>query len=390
MLKKWIILLLMTLLVIPVMAQGDEEIDTTDWIVQTAGEIAFITPPDWVNLTEAEDIEATMDELAELNPDLAETFAAGSMALDQVDILVIDPTTGANLNVLTVEVGGLSLDDLEAELLSQYQQMGFEVVALERFETALGDTMRVDIQTTISTGSSEELVSQFQLITILESGDAAVITFTPGSASLEEIAPLFDVVIDSLSYADAMDMEMTDDSGMSDELGEFVTYTNDGLSISVPESWIDVSDEDALMAAGADALSESNPQLSSILEMAQTQDFAFFLLDPTTTANLNVIVQASPSPVTLDQLEMLLPGQYESFGITVVDSQRVELPAGEALRFQLEVALDSSADPLVVKQFQYILVENDNFYFLTMGLATDGFEDMTPIFEAIAESLELE
>lgn len=385
MLKKLLTLLIVALLAVPAFAQ-DDEVDTTDWETYEAGEITLSVPSDWVDLTGSDDVAAVLDELAELNPELSTLFADTDLSM--VDIMLLDPMSGANVNIITIDLGaaGVTLDDLEPVLVSQYEQLGLSITAIERVEVgSLDEALRVDLDTVMDVGNGESTISQYQLIVLRETGVAFTITFSPGEGALEDYEPVFAAIMDSMVYTDEVTEGGDENTAATD--GEMTTYSNDGVTLVVPSSWIDVSDEDSLMEAGAAVLLEGNPELASIMETATSQDFTLFLLDPTTTANLNVLSQPSPGLVTLDQLELLLPDQYASFGIDVVDTQTVELPVGDALRLQLEVVV---AADVVVKQFQYIMVLDDNFYFLTMGLAAGEFEDFVPVFEAIAESLEIE
>lgn len=385
MLKKLLTLLIVALLAIPAFAQ-DEEVDTTDWETYEAGDITLSVPSDWVDLTGSDDVATVLAELAELNPELSTLFTETDLSM--VDIMLLDPLSGANVNIITIDLGvaGVTLDELEPVLISQYEQLGLSITATERVDVgSLDEALRVDLQTMMDTGSGESMISQYQLIVLRDTGVAFTITFSPGDGSLEDYEALFAAIMDSMVYTDEVTEEGDENTAVTD--GEMTTHSNDGITLVVPSSWIDVSDQDSLMEAGAAVLLENNPDLASIIETAASQDFTLFLLDPMTTANLNVLSQPSPGLVTLDQLEALLPDQYATFGIDVIDVQTVELPAGDALRLQLEVVV--SAD-VVVKQFQYIMVLDNNFYFLTMGLAAGEFEDFVPVFEAIAESLEIE
>lgn len=387
MLKKFLTLLMIALLAIPAFAQDDEEVDTTDWETYEAGDITLSVPADWVDLTGSDDVATVLAELAELNPELSTLFTETDLSM--VDIMLLDPLSGANVNIITIDLGvaGVTLDELEPVLISQYEQLGLSITAIERVDVgSLDEALRVDLETVMDVGSGESMISQYQLIVLRKTGVAFTITFSSGNGALEDYEDVFDAIVDSMVYTDEVTEEGDENTAVTD--GDMTTYSNDGVTLSVPAGWVDVRNEDALIEAGVNALADSNAEMATILETAASQDFALFLLDPETTANLNVLTQASPGPVTLDQLESLLPGQYESFGISVVDTQTVELPAGDALRFQLEVEVSTD---VVVSQFQYILILNDNFYFLTMGLANSSeFEDFVPVFEAIAESLEIE
>ena len=83
--------------------------------------------------------------------------------------------------------------------------------------------------------------------------------------------------------------------------------------------------------------------------------------------NLNVIVEELPAGTTLDDYEEAFVSQLQSLPNVVgaIDRQRVELPAGPALRASYKLTLTTSGKTWTVSTRQYALVEEGRAFILT-------------------------
>jgi hypothetical protein len=181
--------------------------------------------------------------------------------------------------------------------------------------------------------------------------------------------------------------------------GRIVDAEN-GFAITLPEGWQRLSlteeDLDLFFRTGVEMMS---PEAAGLLEgqvrSMLTSGIKFFAMDMEGLAsgaanNLNVI--ATPSGgVSIDLLEQIVVGQLEATFPDLegdIESERVTLPAGDALHISYSVdtdAPDGTKLDLTIHQF---LVEGDGtaYYVTVTGPSTDEFAAQAL---EIAESLEL-
>ncbi len=109
-----------------------------------------------------------------------------------------------------------------------------------------------------------------------------------------------------------------------------------GFVVDVPEDWVAIGTDpeliDELLAEGG-AVAGVDPQL---VELAATQldaGVALVLFDPEGSgANINLIDAASGTGLTAGVYARLAPGFMAEFGATDIETEVVELPAGDAVR----------------------------------------------------------
>ena len=170
-----------------------------------------------------------------------------------------------------------------------------------------------------------------------------------------------------------------------------------GLSIAVPESWRTISaDEFSEGGEWEDVVTET-PALAPYAQAFQGPDsvLKFAAVDPSVqdefATNLNVIVEELPAGTTLDDYEQAFVSQLESLPnlVGAVDRQRVELPAGPALKASYKLTLLTSGKTWTVSTRQYALVDEGRAFILTYTTLPDQAAAYEDTFARSAESLRL-
>lgn len=166
------------------------------------------------------------------------------------------------------------------------------------------------------------------------------------------------------------------------------------FSIGVPSDWKVVSADEVLDDEVLDSISENNPELAPIVDQIGTEDspIKLFALAPEPddgfTTNLNVVViEDVPEGTTREDYFAASANQLESLGVSGVEEERTDLPAGEAMVLHYEHSLGGAAQPLAA--LQYVLLENEIGYTLTYTALASAAERYTAEFERSAQSFRI-
>jgi hypothetical protein len=160
-----------------------------------------------------------------------------------------------------------------------------------------------------------------------------------------------------------------------------------GFALTLPDGWtrIDLSDGDleALLAAGLGDIDPSvAEQYGAQIRAMMAAGLALFALGPDAASGQNVSVLAIPSMgLSLDLLEQLNASQVTAIAAGEVQTERVDLPAGEAIHFEYGVAVPSLGTESTIDQ--YLLIAGDNQLVVTISAASPEEGD------AIANSIEV-
>jgi hypothetical protein len=165
-----------------------------------------------------------------------------------------------------------------------------------------------------------------------------------------------------------------------------IAFPDKGFALTLPDGWtrIDLAsgDLEALIAAAG----ASNPALaeaySGQIKSLLASGLVLFALGPDPTAGTNPNVLAVPSfGVSMDLLEQASLAQLKAVAQGDIASERVTLPAGEALHLKYAVAAAGVPTPPTVDQ--YIVVNGDTQLIISVTNSASGEA------AAIAQSLEL-
>jgi hypothetical protein len=158
-----------------------------------------------------------------------------------------------------------------------------------------------------------------------------------------------------------------------------------GFAITLPEGWtrIDLASDDLeaiIAAAGA-----SNPALaeaySGQIKALLASGLVLFALGPDPMAGTNLNILAIPSfGVSMDLLEQATVAQLKAVAQGNISTERVTLPAGEAIHLSYAVAAQGA--PTAPTVDQYIVVIGQNQVVVSVTNAEPG------VAAAIAQSVE--
>jgi hypothetical protein len=158
-----------------------------------------------------------------------------------------------------------------------------------------------------------------------------------------------------------------------------------GFAVTLPDGWtrIDLSagDLEALMAAAGDLDPALAEQYSTQIQAMVSSGLAVFALGPDAASGSNLSILALPGGgLSLDLLEQINSVQLEQLAQGEIESERVTLPAGEAIHYTYQVSGVGGTSPTIE---QYLVLAGDNqlVVSVTGGSAGDA--------EAIANSIEL-
>jgi hypothetical protein len=165
-----------------------------------------------------------------------------------------------------------------------------------------------------------------------------------------------------------------------------IAFADKKFAVTLPDGWtrIDLSadDLDALLAAAG----ASNPALaeaySAQIKTMLSAGLVLFAFGPDPSQGTNVNILVTPSfGVSLDLLEQANVAQIKSLADGAIKTERVTLPAGQAVHLQYAIA--AAGQPVSPSIDQYFLVTDSAQYIVsvTNGEAGDA--------AAMAQSIEL-
>jgi hypothetical protein len=165
-----------------------------------------------------------------------------------------------------------------------------------------------------------------------------------------------------------------------------IEFADKGFAVTLPDGWtridLDSQDLDSLLKAAG----ESNPALaqaySAQIKSMLAAGLVLFAFGPDPVAGTNVNILVAPSfGVSMDLLEQASVAQVKSIASGDVSTDRVTLPAGQALHLKYSLASGNLPSGPAVEQ--YVLVTDKDQYVVSVTNATAGEA------ESIARSIEL-
>jgi hypothetical protein len=173
----------------------------------------------------------------------------------------------------------------------------------------------------------------------------------------------------------------------------------EGFAIALPPGWQQMDlDPEAVRESMQNTLKD-NPQMAEALsEQAQSMAasgvkfWGFDMSDLSSgspgVTNVNVLVTDVPEGVTLDQYEQVNAQQLEQMA-TEVKHERVNLPAGEAIKFTSTLNTNTQSGAIEQSLTQYALLEGGKSYIITFTTEASKLAGNVQTFQKIAESFEL-
>jgi hypothetical protein len=165
-----------------------------------------------------------------------------------------------------------------------------------------------------------------------------------------------------------------------------IAFPDKGFAVTLPDGWtridLGAGDLDAMLSAAGAANPELAQAYSAQIKSMVASGLVLFAFGPNPMAGTNVNILVVPSfGVSMDLLEQASLAQLKSVAKGDVSTDRVKLPAGEALHLRYAVA--SGNLPTAPSIDQYVLVTDRSQYIVSVTNAATG--------EAanIAQSIEL-
>jgi hypothetical protein len=152
-----------------------------------------------------------------------------------------------------------------------------------------------------------------------------------------------------------------------------IEVADKGFAVTLPDGWtrVDVTEE---AIAAAIAASELDPalaaQYSAQIKALLGAGLAVFAFGPDPTAGTQLTVLALPSMgMSLDLLEQVNEAQLESLAQGDIQTERITLPAGEAIHYRY--SLGGEGTPSATLD-QYFILAGDNQLVVTATNATEA------------------
>ncbi|MGP1674930.1 MAG: hypothetical protein ACTS8Z_06940 [Candidatus Limnocylindrales bacterium] len=128
-----------------------------------------VTLPDGWNRIDlsAGDLAAIMEAAGGMNPELADMYSAQIQAMisSGLALFAFGPgTSGANLNVLVLPGGGLSLDLLEQMNMAQIESLADGAVASERVQLPVGEALHLRYRMQVTGGVEAPALDQYLVL----------------------------------------------------------------------------------------------------------------------------------------------------------------------------------------------------------------------------------
>jgi hypothetical protein len=167
-----------------------------------------------------------------------------------------------------------------------------------------------------------------------------------------------------------------------------------GFQVSLPADWRTISPSQALSPEEMREIREQNPEISRYLDAVTGPDspIKFFAFDPDAVdgfaTNLNVIVLPVGEAVSLDEPVEAARTELERLPTRTseVEEERLELPAGEAVRLRYRQTIETDNGKQELATTQYSTVAGGTSYILTFTTLPEQLDELDPLFRASAES----
>ncbi|MDP9483395.1 MAG: hypothetical protein M3P84_09255 [Chloroflexota bacterium] len=129
---------------------------------------AVTLPDGWARVDlSAGDLDAIMEAAGSMNPELADMYSAQIQAMlsSGLALFAFGPgTSGANLNVLVLPGGGLSLDLLEQMNMAQIEALADGAVVSERLQLKAGEALHLRYRMQVAGGVEAPALDQYLVL----------------------------------------------------------------------------------------------------------------------------------------------------------------------------------------------------------------------------------
>lgn len=174
---------------------------------------------------------------------------------------------------------------------------------------------------------------------------------------------------------------------------DWVTHQGERTYIKTPPAWVNLTDPAQLDLAQKNLtnLANQNPLSAEIVmaavEPLKQESIDLLLLDTQTAASASITLADMAEAADLEDMTAEIFDQFEELGGEVLDTDILNLPAGEAYfaHVKLPEQLPISKEQ-VFEQHHYYLVNEAQLITVVLGSPTEVFADLAPTLEAMIQT----
>lgn len=341
--------------------------------------LSMQTPESWIDLSEIDDLQAYIRETEGLH----ENFLSSTQVLYESaqagtsDLALADTETSSTLNGIVVPNSPLLLEEIDAQIQAQVDQLNGELLVSQYVNLPVGTAVFYRAQT-------QRLNFDIYGFADRRNTYYVIITARLGDEDFDEFSEIMNT-LEIIDYSIVREVN---------EKEETATYIAPDFQITMPINWLSIDDPQL------EVLIEENPVLNSqfltVLRNSLSPSIELFLIEPQTAWNMSVVVLPldvlgveTVEEAKLDIEAQLRLLQEEESDVEVPVFEIIDLPAGDALRWDL--VRDSqnilSGSDVRLHSVQIGLIHEENSYTVTFTVSADAFEDMEPVIEEAIESI---
>jgi hypothetical protein len=181
--------------------------------------------------------------------------------------------------------------------------------------------------------------------------------------------------------------------GASGAASDWITHTGAGFTLDTPPGWMDftdvLADEDYLASVTEFLGEDSGATVEALKTMCGDGACDVVMADLYGKAALFMMhVDMEGVSLSAQMWKILLEQQFEDSGADVISSEIVDLPAGEAVRFHLVLAM--GAAQIDIDYIVYMVITSDRMYMLMFYVDSCCVEEYGAVVDQIAESFRVE
>jgi hypothetical protein len=171
------------------------------------------------------------------------------------------------------------------------------------------------------------------------------------------------------------------------------THTGVGFTLDTPPSWMDftelLADEDYLASVTEFLGEDSGATVEALKTMCGEGACDAVMVDLHGRMALFMMhVDTEGISFSAQMWKILLEQQFEDSGADVISSEIVDLPAGEAVRFHLVLAIGMAQ--MDIDYIVYMVITSDRMYMLMFYVDSCCVEEYGAVVDQIAESFRVE
>ena len=128
-----------------------------------------------------------------------------------------------------------------------------------------------------------------------------------------------------------------------------------GLALTLPDGWTRINLAEGDLESMIEAAGELDPaiagQYTAQIQSLLAAGLALFAFGPSPERGTNLSVLAVPGGMTLDLLDQVYQAQLKNLAEGAIDSERITLPAGDAIHYQYKLGLEGVAGGASLDQY---------------------------------------